>query len=233
MMAAGALDRGPGEAVMRLRKVGRWALMAALVVGVFWHGGVDHSAVGVVLLLVGVAWATSAFDPPHRAPGSRIGWLWLALGVYTAAQLLPLPRDLVMVLHPYAVEISDKGRGALGLAPLSSLPIALAPGDAAFQAVLYLVAGVLSLTGGATLMHRGGRSDANALLRGIIWVALISGGFWLLAHGRGIGYRMPPEARAVARFLSFRSANHQAGLMVIQRRASSSVSSTPARSPSR
>ena len=214
MPAATRIDRGPGELTLRLRSAGRYLLLAGITTAVLWHGGTSHAAVGVVLLLCAAAWVCVAVDAPHRPTGIRAGWLWVALGVYTALQLLPLPRSLVIVLHPSAVELSDLGRAALGLQPATMLPIALATGDAAMQGAIYLVAGVLAVLIGSALMKPGGREDTEDLLRFIVWLIVISGGFWVLGWGHGIARRVPSEIRAVGQLLSFRNPNHEAGLMV-------------------
>lgn len=207
------LDRGPGEWALRGRQVSRVALIAALIIAVFWRGGVSHAAVGIVGFCAIIAWAGTLASSPHRSPSARFGWLWVALGAYTALQTLPLPRSLVVLLHPRAVTLSDAGRAALGLEPASMLPIAVAAGDAALQATLYLVCGVLAVTWATMLMQPGGRRECIDVKQTVIWVATVSGIAWLFGYWDSLAWRLPGDVVELFQLISFRNPNHQAGVM--------------------
>ena len=207
------LVRGPGEWALRGRQASRVSLLGALIVAVFWRGGVSHGAVGLVLLLAIVGWAGSFAFRPHRLPKAEFGWLYVALGLYTALQTLPMPRALVELLHPRAVTIHDAGRIALGMAPAAAMPIAVAAADAALQATLYLVCGVIGVTWATILMQADGRHESQGLKHTIVWVTTLSGIAWLFGYWDSLAWRLPGDVVELFQLVSFRNPNHQAGVM--------------------
>lgn len=138
-----APDQDAGQSRRAARGTVRSLLLAAVAVAILWQGGTSPQAVAVVALLVGGAWAFSWRASPRRKSAIEAPWLWFGLAAWTALLILPLPRAIVQLVHPLAVTISDAGRVAMGAAPRGWLPIALAPGDAALQAVIYALAGVV------------------------------------------------------------------------------------------
>lgn len=141
--AAVAPDQDAGQSRRAARGMARTLLLAATAVAILWQGATSPQAVAVVALLVGGAWAASWWASPRRKSAIEAPWLWFGLAAWTALLILPLPRAVVQLVHPLAVTISDAGRAAMGAAPRAWLPIALAPGDAALQAVIYALAGVV------------------------------------------------------------------------------------------
>ncbi|GEM_PF-3457853 len=211
--SAPLVDRGPGENIVRIQRTGRWALTAALILAIFWGGGTSHGSLGLVILLGIVAWVGTLFGQPHRPPVSRFAWLWLLLGLYTCLQLIPIPRQFLLLLHPRAVSIHDAGSAALGIEPSALIPIAVAWGDAAMQAMLYLAVGAIGMIWGSYLMHRQGRLESRQVADLITWAAVISGTCWMLGYHQNVAWRLPAEVRELFQAVSFRNPNHEAGLM--------------------
>jgi tetratricopeptide (TPR) repeat protein len=190
-------------------------LVAALAVLLFWQGGVSQIAVAVALALVTGAWIASWMISNRRPLRARFGWLWLGLGLYSTIQLLPLPRAMVAWLHPRAVEISDLGRAAVGLDPLSMLPIAISSGDASFQTSLYLLAGAFALTLARVLMAQDGRRVAGDISRGLLVMVVISAVLFLIVHEPSLRSRIPSELVATLKQFIFINPNHQACVMSV------------------
>ncbi len=193
----------------------RVCIAAALLVAVGWQGGVDHRAVQIIWALAAVTWLASLRHLPTRSGRTTAAWVWLGLGGYTLVQLLPLPRGLVEVLHPSAVAISDAGRAALGAAPLSSLPLAIAPADAAFQGALYLVAGSLASLYGFGLMRPGGRANARYDGEWLGWVCAAAAVLWTFAYGRWASTMIPVGLRNSLRNAAMINPNHLAGICAL------------------
>lgn len=193
----------------------RLFLGLAVVVAVLWQGGVDPTALWVVWGLGVLGWVASVPHVPVRRARATAGMIWIGLGAYTALLLIPLPRGLVAAVHPMAVQISDASRAALGLPALDFLPIAAAPGDAALQVGLYLIAGAIAVLYSHGLMLPSSRSRA---VRDGDWVALLCAvavALWMLAHGPWISVRLPPTLRRQIAQFALINPNHLAGLCVI------------------
>lgn len=206
----------PPQSAARLAVGGaaRAFLLLALAVGIFWRGGVSSEAMLAVMGLGFVAWLLSWAVRPRELPRARFAWLWLGLGVYTGLQLLPLPRGLLAVIAPRAVEISDSGRAAAGLAPLDAMPVAVAWGDAALQCALALGCAALALTAAITVQVEDGRRMMRQLGQYIVWLAVASGFLWLVAHESHLARFVPHALREQADLLVFVNPNHQSALLV-------------------
>ncbi|MSP91561.1 MAG: hypothetical protein EXR79_07135 [Myxococcales bacterium] len=188
--------------------------LAGLAVGLpFWQGGASWLAVAVAAGCVGVAWLFAWPAVPHKPPRTRIAWLWLGLGAYSALQVLPLPRGLVALLHPAAVDLADAATRALALAPRAWLPIALTPGDAAFQAAVYLIAGAASALTALVLMGSGGRSAVHRFVNLLLGATVATALLWLLAHVPELESVTSPGLAALARRTTFVNPNHIAGFI--------------------
>ncbi len=213
---AKALVIPPQSATRRaLAGASRITLLLTLVVAVFWQGGVSPSAMWLLLALGGLAWMLSWAVRSAGLPRARFAWLWLALGGYSALQLMPLPRSLVAIIHPQAVVISDLGRLAVGLAPAESLPIVIAWADGAFQTALYLLGGALAMIAAVTTQVEDGRRMMRNLGHVMLWIALVSGGLWLLTHEPHLVRLVPHAVREELRFFTFINPNHETGLLVV------------------
>ena len=211
-----ALVIPPDSAIRRtLGSASRLVLLLTLPIALFWRGGVSVDALLVVIGLGLLGWVLSWAVRPRDLPRARFAWLWLGLGAYTVLQLIPLPRALVATIQPGAVEISDLGRATLGLAPLDMLPIAVAWGDAALQAALYLGLAGLAVTAAITVQIDDGRRLMRQLAQLIVWLAAASGCLWLIAHEPNLAGLIPLPLREQAEALVFVNENHQAGLLVV------------------
>jgi len=204
----------PGLARRTLGAASRYLLVVSLFVAVFWQGGVSTGAMWALIAIGGLAWILSWAVRPAGLPRARFAWLWLALGGYSALQLVPLPRNLVASIHPQAVRLDDLGRAALGMAPAESLPLAIAWADAAMQASLFLVCGGLAMTAAISTQIEDGRRLMRSLGRVVVWIALISGGLWLLTHEPHLVRLVPHALRQELRAFLFINPNHETGLLV-------------------
>lgn len=219
--SGGALDRQEAgiESHSPVRhlalRVAGWLLTLTLLVAMFWQGGVEPAAMAALFVLGALTWPLIWSARPHRRPDSTFAWLWVALGTYTSLLLVPLPRGLVAGVHPRAVAISDAGRAALGLGPASSLPLALAPGEAAFQGALYLLAGAFGLMLAAHFTRPGSRVDVRQIARFLVWPIAVSAVLWVVGWQPAVAGLLPHEVARMVRSLVFVNANHQAAVEVV------------------
>jgi len=195
------------------RWMARWALLAALCTAVLWGGGAAPEALIAITGLIGVAWLFAVPSLPHKPPRVRFAWLWLALGGFTVLQVVPLPRAIIGFLHPSALTIADAGTASLGLPTLTWLPLALAPGDAALQAALYLLAGAFGVLGSLVVMGSGGRDLVQKLSIAVLGLACVSAFCWLCANQPEITELIPGSLGAELARFTLVNGNHQSGLL--------------------
>lgn len=187
--------------------------MLAAAVAVLASGGAGVEALIAVAGLVGVAWLFGVPSVPHKPPHIAFAWLWLGLGAWSTLQVVPLPRGLTALLHPRAVTLSDASRAALDLPVLDWLPMALAPGDAALQAALYLVVGAAGALASLVLMGTTGRNVVEWLVIAMVAVGLASGMAWLGGNYLDILEILPGRLPSELRRFAFVNPNHQAGFL--------------------
>lgn len=186
--------------------------IAALLVAIFWSGGVYTEALAVLWVLALVGWVAALGTQRPRPPTNPLAWLFFGLGVFSCLQLVPLPRAIVAMLHANAVTVADLAARASDSEPPAMLCLATAPSEAAYTAGVYLLAAATSLTAGvgwvATLPSRA----ASRHLLGIAYVILLAGALW-------VGTRLPWTAalpkdvvRALHQIGPFNT-NNMAGLL--------------------
>jgi tetratricopeptide (TPR) repeat protein len=209
-------DPAAEEARGRVRRRARWLArgltLAAVATAMLWQGGVSVLAMQVIAGLLGLAWLAAIPAEPHRRPPLRTGWLFIGLGIWAALQCLPLPRGLARWLAPLAVELADGTRAAVGQPAADWVAMALAPGDAALQAALYLLAGVTGLVTSEVLMGSEGRRFLSAITNGLVGVACAVSGLFLakaVLIPEGI---VPAAAGPLIDALSLINNNHMAGI---------------------
>lgn len=190
------------------------ALVATAVpVGIFWTGGVSQASMAALLGLAAGAFIAALPHRSYQKIPNPLAWIWFTLAAWSTLTLVPLPRDLVTLLHADAVAISDASRAALLLAPLPSMPIAIAPAEAAFQVALYGVGAALALTAGLLLNTGEGRRTAAYGLRAMLWVPIIAGILWILAWSPWLSGAMPADLPKLLRQFVPVNANHVAALL--------------------
>lgn len=201
----------------RFMRGSRWAsrilLLLAAAMAVLWQGGASVEAMFGITAVTGLAWLAALPTMPHKSPRSRMAWLWIALGLWTALQLVPLPHAVVALLRPQTAAIVDAGRDALGLPRPTWLPLALATGDAALQGALYLVAGAISALAGLVLMGDDSRSVARNTSLFVLVLCLASGLAWLLGWFGPVSAMLPGSLANAVRGLCLVNPNHEAGLL--------------------
>ncbi len=195
----------------------RWAsrvlLLLATAMAVLWQGGASIEAMFAITTVTALAWIAAMPTMPHKSPRSRMAWLWIALGLWTAFQLVPLPHAVVALLRPQTVAIVDAGRAALGLPRPNWLPLALATGDAAMQGALYLVAGAMSALAGLVLMGDDSRAVTRNTSLFVLILSLVSGFSWLLGWFTPVSAMLPGSLANALRGLCLVNPNHEAGLL--------------------
>ena len=197
----------------RARWVLRGLLAAALAVAILATGGASWSAVAAIWVLLVAAAPAAMIAVPNKPPRVFLGLLWLVLGAFVTLQLLPLPRVLVEVLQPKAVELSDLGRAALGLPPASFLALALAPGDAALQGAVYLLGAALALLGSIALSGHDGRRAIHWTSNVVLGLAVASAFAWICAYTSPLTDFVPGGLSRKLAVLCFVNANQEAALL--------------------
>lgn len=200
----------------RRRRLARWIarglLALAIPVAVIHQGGAPHRAVVALAVALALVWLPSTLALPHRRPNVLGAWALLALGAWTALQTVSLPRGLVRVLNPLTVEVWDRSRAALGLAPLDYLPIATAPGDAALQAVVYLLAGVAGSLASLLLMGSQGRLWLRWAVWSLLGSAVVTGLAYLTDEYLVAEGLLPTSAHAILQNVRLVNGNHVAAV---------------------
>ncbi len=178
-------DAGPslhsdaaGHRRQRTRWIARILMLLVPVVALGYQGGAPPEAAIALTGLLAVVWLFTLGAQPHKNPSFVGGWLLLALGAWTAVQVVPLPRGLTGLLAPQSLQLWDQGRAALGLPQATLVAIARAPGDAALQACVYLLAGTVGVLSSTLLMGRQGR----------LWLRWVSLVLVLLPVLTGLGF---------------------------------------------
>jgi tetratricopeptide (TPR) repeat protein len=198
------------------RHAARWLVLAAVLtavaVGVFWRGGATLDALTTEAVLLGVAWLASWLATPHKRPRVRLPWLWAAMGGWLALYVVPLPRGLVAVLQPRAVELADRAATTLGVAAPAWLPLALAPGEASQQAATYLLAAVGGVLVGSAVMGHGSRSVARNALLALMWFAGLASLLRVLTYNDAAAAIVPAGLTARLRGVAILNPNNAAGL---------------------
>lgn len=146
-----------GRRRQRLRWVARILMLAVPATALAYQGGAHPESVAAVAALLAVVWLFTLPARPHKNPAFIGGWLLILLGAWTALQSLPLPRFLTGLLTPQTLQLWDQGRAALSLPPAPFVAMAIAPGDAALQACVYLVAGTAGVLASTLFMGSQGR----------------------------------------------------------------------------
>jgi len=195
-----------------LRWVMRGLLSLALLVAIFWQGGASIGAVKLEGALVGLALLAGIAARARTTLRVRVALPWLGLGLVTVAQLVPLPRGLVGLLSHHAVAISDASRAALGAAPLTAVPLALAPGDAALQGALYLIGGAWALLATIALAGSSGTQAVRVLRPALVVIALVDSWIWLGAYSVGAAEFLHDGTPALLQRACFINPNHQSAL---------------------
>ncbi len=194
------------------RWVARIGFLVLLAILVLWQGTTAWTALaactGATLLL----WVLSIPCVPHRRSTPTSFWLWLALGTWTTLHLVPLPIGVVGWLNPAAAELHTRMAAAAGLPVASSLPLAIAPGDAAMQAVVYLLVAIHAYLFSNLLLGAGGRRMLNLFTHAMTALGIAAGVTYLAASPTG-AEALPGTAVELARKLAFINANHAAGFV--------------------
>ncbi len=179
-----------------------------------WQGGAAPAAVATVAALLVAAWGASWAASPRRRPTVEAAWLWFGLAAWTAVLAVPLPRGIVQVLHPLAVTLSDAGRTAMGAAPLGWLPVALAPGDAALQAVIYALAGVVGALTANALHGSHSRRFMQVAASSVILTALAAAVVRYVAADLVPSGALPAALGPLVDRVAIVNGNHMAGVLV-------------------
>ena len=208
------LDRDESRHARRnARWVLRGLLSLAILVATLSGGGTSWTAVGAVWLLLVAAVPAAVIAVPNKPPRILLGLLWLGLGALAALQLLPMPRAIVGVLAPRAVELSDLGHAALGLPHAAFLPLAIAPGDAAFQGAVYLLGACLALLGSIALSGHDGRRAIHWTSNVVMGAGFTSGIAWVCAHTAPFTDFIPGGLSHRLSYLCFVNPNNEAALL--------------------
>ncbi len=113
-------------------------LAITVVVGPQLIGGVFPWGVALITGAAGLAClaaAWTAHESATRAPVSPAGLVGIGAWLWTAAQVLPVPRPLTEWLQPEAVALSDGASALLGDAPRDWVALSMAPGSTVLQLV--------------------------------------------------------------------------------------------------
>ncbi len=208
------LDRDEGR---KTRHLARWVLRAllslAIVVATLDGGGASWTAGLIIWVLMLAALPAAIVAVPNKPPRVLLGTLWLGLGGFVGLQLLPLPRGIVALLQPKAVEISDLGHAALGMSQAAFIPIALAPADAAFQGAVYLLGACLALLGSIALSGHDGRRAIHWAGNVVLGCAVVSGLAWIFAYTSPLTDFIPGGLPSLLGRLCFVNPNQEAGLL--------------------
>ncbi|MBI5607951.1 MAG: hypothetical protein HY902_03630 [Deltaproteobacteria bacterium] len=164
-----------GRRRQRLRWVARILMLAVPATALAYQGGAQPESVAAVAALLAVVWLFTLAARPHKNPSFIGGWLLVVLGGWTALQALPLPRGLTGLLTPQTLQLWDQGREALGLPQAALVAMALAPGDAALQACVYLLAGTVGVLTSTLFMGSQGRLWLRYVSLVLVLVPVLSG----------------------------------------------------------
>ncbi|MCB9739777.1 MAG: hypothetical protein H6747_10955 [Deltaproteobacteria bacterium] len=186
--------------------------VAALLVAIFWSGGVYTETLAALWLLALVGWVAALRTQRPRPLTNPFAWLFFGLGGIACLQLVPLPRVIVAMLHANAVAVADIAARAAGTEPPAMLCLATAPSEAAYTAGVYLLAAATSLTAGAGWMQTLERRRASKLLLGIAYVILVAGLIWVCSRLPWTS-ELPNEVVRVLHQIGPFNANHMAGLL--------------------
>lgn len=204
---------GPTAVQRAAARVAFAACAAAVVVAIFWTGGVYTPTLALLWGLGVVTWvATLVTGAGRSARANPLAWLWLLMGVFSLVALVPLPRGLIGLLHANALTVADGAAAALGRAPPSFLPLAVHPGEAAYASAVYLVASGTALAASALPFSRRDASAAAHSLRGLAMLTLAAGAIWLLAR-LPLTVGLGEELRGLLRHLAPVNANHVSALL--------------------
>lgn len=212
--AAEGDEHDAGRLRRSARGTARALLLGACVLAVLWQGGATPAAVATVTALLMGSWAASWLASPRRRPTVEAAWLWFGLAAWTAVQALPLPRGIVQHLHPLAVSLSDSGRAAVGAAPLTWIPVALAPGDAALQAVVYALAGVVGALAANAFHGSHSRRFLQLAATSVIGAALAAAVLRYMAADLVPGGALPAALGPWLDRVAIVNGNHLAGILV-------------------
>jgi tetratricopeptide (TPR) repeat protein len=208
------LDRDESRHARRnARWVLRGLLSLAILVATLSGGGTSWTAVFAVWVLLAAAVPAAVIAVPNKPPRILLGLLWLGLGVVTALQLLPLPRTVVGLLAPKALELSDLGHAALSLPNAAFLPLAIAPGEAAFQGAVYLLGACLALLGSIALSGHDGRRAIHWTSNIVMAAGFTSGLAWVSSHTAPITDFVPGGLSHRLSYICFVNPNNEAGLL--------------------
>ncbi len=199
------------------RHIARWVLRGllslAIATAALSSGGASWTPVFAVWVLLLAALPAAVIAVPNKPPRMLLGWLWFGLGGLVALQLLPLPRVLVALLQPKALELSDLGHAALGLPQAAFVPLALAPGDAALQGAVYLLGATLALLGSIALSGHDGRRAIHWTSNVVLSTAAVSGLAWICAYTSPLTGLIPGGLSNKLSLLCFVNPNQEAGLL--------------------
>ncbi len=203
---------GPTATQRTAARVAFASCVVAIVVAIFWTGGVYTPTLALLWALGAVTWLATLFGPRRTARANPLAWLWFGMGVFSLLALLPLPRGLVGLLHANALTIADGAAAALGASPPAFLPLALHPGEAAYASAVYLIASGTAMAAGTGLFSHLGTSTAAHSLRGLAIITLVAGAVWLLAR-LPLTVGLGEEVRGMLRHLAPVNANHVSALL--------------------
>lgn len=194
------------------RWVARIGFLLLLALFVLWQGTTSWTAIAACVGATLALWILSIPCVPHKRSTPTSFWVWFALGAWTTLHLLPLPIGLVRWLSPTAAELHERMAAAAGLPIAGSLPLALAPGDAALQAVVYLLVAVHAYLFSNLLLGAGGRRMLAYFTTTITALGLLAGSAHLAAVHAGAEL-LPPTLVELAGKAAFINPNHAAGLL--------------------
>ncbi len=186
-------------------------VVVLIAANAFWRGGVSAPAaalsaiVAAAALLAALKRGRRRTDAVDDGGGSAIPALVLGLGivgVWTVAQLVPLPPALLRLLSPEAATLYDRHLGPIGAWP-SWRPLSLDPGATALEIAKDLGWTLVVAVGAVFAADRGRR---NGLLRAVALagpaVVLAMFGNTLLANAPLLEPRFPfPNPNHLAGFL--------------------------------
>lgn len=179
MAASGDMLPQPTRLQAFAERTSQGTAVAALLVAVFWSGGVYTETLAALWVLALLGWVAALGTQRPRPLTNPLAWLFFGLGVLACLQLVPLPRAIVSILHANAVAVADIAARAAGTEPPAMLCLAAAPSEAAYTAGVYLLAAATSLTAGVGWVPTLQSSSASKHLLGLAYVALVAGAIWV------------------------------------------------------
>ncbi|MSQ81326.1 MAG: hypothetical protein EXR77_00155 [Myxococcales bacterium] len=197
---------------------GRWIargfMVVLLLVAPLWQASTSVAAVVTLGILTALVWLFSVPAVPRRKPQLLTIWLWLGLAVWSLLHVVPLPFGVVAALNPLAAELHTKMSIATGLPSAAWVPLAVAPGDASLQVVVYLLAAVNSYLLANLLQSSGGKRMGRVVVQIFAATGLVAGLVFIATapEGREI---LPDGVYKALTLLQIINSNHVAGYLLL------------------